>query len=120
MPERHELENRLIKYKCREGAVVGEPCPIEQAQSATDTNDLAQTDPGPPRRALVHRSQEQIGGIPHGRNSIEFSFATEASVVELAPPPGLVAPNFLCAKLIDKILSYRFGAEVKRQAAVKR
>ena len=27
--------------------------------------------------------------------------------------PGLAAPNFLCAKLIYKILSYRFGAEVR-------
>jgi agmatinase len=30
-------------------------------------------------------------------------------VVELSPLPGLVAPNFLCAKLIYKILGYRFG-----------
>lgn len=30
-------------------------------------------------------------------------------VVELSPIPGLVAPNFLCAKLIYKILTYRFG-----------
>ena len=27
--------------------------------------------------------------------------------------PGNVAPNFLCARLIYKILSYRFGNEVK-------
>jgi len=33
-------------------------------------------------------------------------------VVELSPMPGHVAPNFLCAKLIYKILSYRFGSEV--------
>jgi agmatinase len=32
-------------------------------------------------------------------------------VVELSPVPGLVAPNFLCAKLIYKILGYRFGAQ---------
>ena len=31
--------------------------------------------------------------------------------------PGNVAPNFLCAKLIYKILSYRFGDEVRRSAA---
>ena len=31
-------------------------------------------------------------------------------IVELSPMPGNVAPNFLCAKLIYKILSYRFGA----------
>jgi agmatinase len=32
-------------------------------------------------------------------------------IVELCPIPGMVAPNFLCAKLLYKILSYRFGAE---------
>jgi agmatinase len=30
-------------------------------------------------------------------------------VVELSPIPGLVAPNFLCAKLVYKILSYQFS-----------
>ncbi|HEY3381373.1 MAG TPA: agmatinase [Vicinamibacterales bacterium] len=30
-------------------------------------------------------------------------------VVELCPLPGMVAPNFLCAKLIYKMLSYRFA-----------
>jgi len=30
-------------------------------------------------------------------------------VVELSPLPGLVAPNFLCAKLVYKILSYQFA-----------
>ena len=30
-------------------------------------------------------------------------------VVELSPLPGLVAPNFLCAKLIYKMLGYKFG-----------
>jgi agmatinase len=34
-------------------------------------------------------------------------------IVELSPMAGNVAPNFLCAKLIYKILSYRFGAEVR-------
>ena len=29
-------------------------------------------------------------------------------LVELCPIPGMVAPNFLCAKLIYKILTYRF------------
>ena len=28
--------------------------------------------------------------------------------------PGNVAPNFLCAKLIYKILSYRFAREINR------
>ena len=30
-------------------------------------------------------------------------------VVELSPIPGLMAPNFLCAKLIYKMLGYKFG-----------
>ena len=34
-------------------------------------------------------------------------------LVELCPIPGVIAPNFLCAKLIYKILSYRFGGEVR-------
>ncbi len=36
-------------------------------------------------------------------------------IVELSPIPGHVAPNFLCAKLIYKLLSYRFGAEVGKR-----
>jgi agmatinase len=35
-------------------------------------------------------------------------------LVELSPMGGNVAPNFLCAKLIYKFLSYRFGREVCR------
>ncbi len=31
-------------------------------------------------------------------------------VVELSPLPGLMAPNFLCAKLIYKILTYKFAS----------
>jgi agmatinase len=34
-------------------------------------------------------------------------------VVELSPLPGLMAPNFLCAKLIYKMLAYKFGADLK-------
>ena len=30
-------------------------------------------------------------------------------VVELSPLPGMMAPNFLCAKLVYKILTYRFA-----------
>lgn len=30
-------------------------------------------------------------------------------IVELSPIPGLMAPNFLCAKLIYKILTYRYA-----------
>ena len=36
-------------------------------------------------------------------------------LVELSPMGGNVAPNFLCAKLIYKLLSYRFGREVGRR-----
>ena len=32
-------------------------------------------------------------------------------LVELSPLPGIVAPNFLCAKLIYKILTYKFSNE---------
>ena len=35
-------------------------------------------------------------------------------IVELSPLAGHVAPNFLCAKLIYKILSYRFAREINR------
>jgi agmatinase len=35
-------------------------------------------------------------------------------LVELSPMGGNVAPNFLCAKLIYKLLSYRFAREVGR------
>jgi agmatinase len=34
-----------------------------------------------------------------------------ADVVELSPIPGMVAPNFLCAKLIYKLLTYRFASD---------
>jgi agmatinase len=34
-------------------------------------------------------------------------------VVELSPLPGLAAPNFLCAKLVYKMLTYKFGQSVK-------
>lgn len=45
------------------------------------------------------------------RKVIEARTVVGCDVVELAPLPGMVAPNFLCAKLIYKILSYRFGRE---------
>ena len=49
------------------------------------------------------------------RRVIESRDVVGCDLVELCPIPGLVAPNFLCAKLIYKILAYRFGAEVKRK-----
>jgi agmatinase len=48
------------------------------------------------------------------RRVIERRTVVGCDIVELAPMGGNVAPNFLCAKLIYKILSYRFGADVKR------
>lgn len=39
-------------------------------------------------------------------------------LVELCPLPGNVAPNFLCAKLMYKILSYRFGADIPGRSRV--
>jgi agmatinase len=47
------------------------------------------------------------------RKVIEARTVVACDLVELAPIAGNVAPTFLCAKLIYKILSYRFGAEVK-------
>jgi agmatinase len=38
-------------------------------------------------------------------------------VVELSPIPGLMAPNFLCAKLVYKMLGYKFGAEFTTRIA---
>ena len=46
------------------------------------------------------------------RRVIEQRTVVGCDIVELAPMPGHVAPNFLCAKLIYKILSYRFGSEI--------
>jgi len=46
------------------------------------------------------------------RRVIESRRVVGCDLVELAPIAGNVAPNFLCAKLIYKILSYRFGREV--------
>jgi agmatinase len=47
------------------------------------------------------------------RRVVEARRVVGFDVVELCPIPGLVAPNFLCAKLIYKILSYRFGPEIR-------
>jgi agmatinase len=47
------------------------------------------------------------------RRVIERRTVVACDVVELSPMPGHVAPNFLCAKLVYKILSYRFGREAR-------
>jgi agmatinase len=43
------------------------------------------------------------------RRVVERRRVVGCDVVELSPMAGNVAPNFMCAKLIYKILSYRFG-----------
>jgi N1-aminopropylagmatine ureohydrolase len=48
------------------------------------------------------------------RRVIERRTVVGCDIVELSPIPGNVAPNFLCAKLAYKILSYRFGQELNR------
>jgi len=47
------------------------------------------------------------------RTTITRKNVIACDLVELSPLPGVMAPNFLCAKLIYKILTYRF-ATVKR------
>jgi agmatinase len=44
------------------------------------------------------------------RRVVERRRVVGCDVVELSPMAGNVAPNFMCAKLIYKILTYRFGA----------
>ena len=48
------------------------------------------------------------------RRVIDSRRVVGCDLVELCPMPGNIAPNFLCAKLIYKILSYRFGNEAAR------
>ena len=43
------------------------------------------------------------------RTTIQSRHVVACDVVELSPLPGVMAPNFLCAKLIYKILTYRFA-----------
>jgi agmatinase len=46
------------------------------------------------------------------RRVMESRKVVGCDLVELCPTPGNVAPTFLCAKLVYKMLSYRFGAVV--------
>ena len=43
------------------------------------------------------------------RATIRQRTVVACDVVELSPIPGVLAPNFLCAKLVYKILTYRFA-----------
>jgi agmatinase len=53
-------------------------------------------------------------GLSLLRRVIERRTVVGCDIVELSPMPGNAAPNFLCAKLLYKILSYRFGKEIKK------
>jgi agmatinase len=52
-------------------------------------------------------------GLTLLRKVIEKRNVVAWDIVELSPMGGNVAPNFLCAKLIYKMLAYRFGNEVR-------
>jgi agmatinase len=52
-------------------------------------------------------------GLALLRRVIERRTVVGCDIVELSPMPGNVAPSFLCAKLVYKILSYRFRSDVK-------
>jgi agmatinase len=45
------------------------------------------------------------------RATVSRRTVVACDVVELSPLPGLLAPNFLCAKLIYKILTYQFAGK---------
>jgi agmatinase len=47
------------------------------------------------------------------RAAIERRHVVACDVVELSPLPGVMAPNFLCAKLVYKILTYRFARDLR-------
>ena len=52
-------------------------------------------------------------GLSLLRRVIESRKVVGCDIVELCPLPGNIAPNFLCARLLYKILTYRFGSESK-------
>lgn len=52
------------------------------------------------------------------RTTIGKRTVVACDLVELSPLPGLMAPNFLCAKLIYKILTYRFAGADPRLTPV--
>lgn len=48
------------------------------------------------------------------RATVERRNVVACDVVELSPLPSILAPNFLCAKLVYKILSYRLADEARK------
>jgi agmatinase len=45
------------------------------------------------------------------RTTAERRRIVSADIVELSPIPGMVSPNFLCARLLYKLLTYRFVSD---------
>jgi agmatinase len=58
-------------------------------------------------------------GLKLLRKVIEKRNVVAWDIVELSPMGGNVAPNFLCAKLLYKMLAYRFGSEVKKGSGLR-
>ena len=54
-------------------------------------------------------------GLALLRKVIERRNVVAWDIVELSPMGGNVAPNFLCAKLIYKMLAYKFGRDIARR-----
>jgi agmatinase len=48
-----------------------------------------------------------VGAV--GRAVLAPRTVVGCDIVELSPLPGVAAPNFLCAKLLYKILTYKFA-----------
>ena len=48
------------------------------------------------------------------RATVERRRVVACDIVELSPLPGMMAPNFLCAKLVYKILTYQLAGTVRR------
>ena len=51
------------------------------------------------------------------RRTFERRKVVACDVVELCPVPGLASPNFIAAKLVYKLLTYRFGLSSARSGA---
>ena len=65
------------------------------------------------KTCIVTGSGGSIGRAAALRFGAEGANVVGCDIVELSPLPGNIAPNFLCAKLLYKILSYRFGTAVR-------
>jgi agmatinase len=52
-------------------------------------------------------------GLALLRATFERRTVVACDVVELSPLPGVMAPNFLCAKLVYKMLGYKFARDMR-------